>query len=292
MLPNTKFIVLTIFSFIICGALFAQSKNTISIHTAHTSLIFSVKTNKKVYQTYFGQKLLNESESLKLPLTNHEAFVTSGTDNLFEPAVKVKHADGDPSLELLYQNHTEKAIDGNQTAVSILLKDPQYPVQVVLHFTSYYKEDIIKAWTEIRHQEKKPIIISHIASSMLHFDSKDYWLTQFHGDHAREANAIENKLTPGIKTLDSKLGTRASKYQSPMFLLALDKPAEENSGELIAGTLAWTGNFRFLFEIDQLNSLRVISGINPYSSEYSLEPGKPFVTPEFIFTYSDKERNY
>ncbi|HJY22740.1 MAG TPA: alpha-galactosidase, partial [Hanamia sp.] len=53
-----------------------------------------------------------------------------------------------------------------------------------------------------------------------------------------------------------------------------------------AGTLAWTGNYEYTFEVDQRNGLRVISGINPYASEYSLQSAETFTTPAFIFTYS------
>ena len=64
--------------------------------------------------------------------------------------------------------------------------------------------------------------------------------------------------------------------------------SDENEGQVIAGTLGWSGNFRFLFEVDEKGSLRVISGINPFASEYSLLPGKVFRTPSMIFTFSDK----
>jgi alpha-galactosidase len=121
---------------------------------------------------------------------------------------------------------------------------------------------------------------------MLHFDANNYWLTQFHGDWAMEMRMQESQLTSGIKIIDSKLGTRADMYQTPSFFLSLNKPSGENDGAVIAGTLAWSGNFQFLFELDEKNSLRVVSGMNPFASEYSLEPGKSFVTPEFIFTYS------
>jgi len=96
----------------------------------------------------------------------------------------------------------------------------------------------------------------------------------------------ESQLTSGIKTIDSKLGTRADFYQTPVFFLAKDKPADENSGQVIAGTLGWTGSFQMLFEIDNANSLRMISGMNPFASEYHLKPNENFVTPEFIFTFS------
>ena len=77
-------------------------------------------------------------------------------------------------------------------------------------------------------------------------------------------------------------------FCSPFFILSLNQKAQENEGEVIIGTLAWTGNFRFTFEIDQNNGLRVLSGINPYASEYELKPNEIFRTPEFIFTYSSQ----
>ena len=76
-------------------------------------------------------------------------------------------------------------------------------------------------------------------------------------------------------------------YQTPVFFLSLNEKSDENNGELIAGTLGWSGNFQFLFEVDEKGSLRVMSGINPFASEYTLEPGKTFKTPSFIFTYSN-----
>lgn len=75
-------------------------------------------------------------------------------------------------------------------------------------------------------------------------------------------------------------------FVSPFFQVSLDNPSEENAGEVLVGTLGWTGNFRFTFEVDHQNHLRVISGINPYASEYSLPANEVFRTPDFYFTYS------
>lgn len=96
----------------------------------------------------------------------------------------------------------------------------------------------------------------------------------------------ESELTSGIKIIDSKLGTRAQIFQSPEFQIALGKPATETQGDLIAGTLAWSGNFQFAFELDEKNDLRILAGMNPFASEYALKPNENFTTPAFIFTYS------
>ena len=96
----------------------------------------------------------------------------------------------------------------------------------------------------------------------------------------------QTELNFGKKVLDSKLGSRASMFMPSFFQLSLDAPATETQGNVLVGTLAWTGNYRFTFEVDHNDRLRVISGINPYFSSRQLKAGETFTTPDFIFTYS------
>jgi alpha-galactosidase len=274
-----------VLSIIVCFACFAQSEKQIVINTQHTSLVFSVGKNGKLYQRYLGSKI-----SSRLPFSAEamEAYIPSGTDNQFEPALRVVHADGNPSLELKYSaDATVKSAD-DIAVTRITLNDPVYAVEVVLQITAYDKEDIFKIAAEIENHEKTPVTLTDFASAMLHFNANKYILTQFHGNWAKEVQMEQSELTSGIKIIDSKLGTRPNIYQTPTFFVSLNKPAEENTGELVAGTLAWTGNFQFKFEVDEKNALRVIAGINPFASLFVLKPGNTFKTPEFIFTYSNQ----
>lgn len=277
-----KYITVTLALFL-SAALTAQTVKPIIIETKNSLLVLSVGSNQRLTQSYLGKKLpAAEYEQLK---GGREAYLTAGMENQLEPAIRMIHNDGNPSLELLYVSHTI-ANSANISRTAITLKDPVYPVEVILHYMTYYKEDVIKCWTEIKHHEKKPVLVTQYASSMLHFTANEYWLTQFHGDWAREVNMVEEKLTNGIKIIESKLGSRTNFYNTQAFFVSLNNPSTEIEGELIAGTLAWTGNFKYTFEVDQRNGLRVISGINPYASEYSLQPGETFTTPAFIFTFS------
>ncbi|HMH24085.1 MAG TPA: alpha-galactosidase [Puia sp.] len=255
----------------------------IVIATRTVSLILNAAKGGRLYQSYLGKKMEGFQH---IPPGHHEAYATAGMDNLFEPAIRMVHADGNPSLELGFVESKTETISSNVSTTSITLKDPQYPVEVILHFTAFYQEDVIRTWTEIRQHEKKEVVLTDYASSMLNLDADKYWLTQFHGDWAKEVRMQESQLTSGIKIIDSKLGSRANIYQTPMFFLSLDQPATENEGEVLAGTLAWTGSFQFKFEIDERNSLRILTGINPYASDYKLRPGETFTTPEFIFTWT------
>ena len=258
----------------------------ISIETKNTSLVLNIESSKRVTQAYLGKKIA--ASEYDLLTGGREIYLTAGMENQFEPAIRAIHNDGNPSLELLYVSSTNTKKDNNVSTTNIVLKDPVYPVEVTLHYTSYYNEDVIKAWTEIRHNEKKAIELTEYASSLLHFTANEYWLTQFHGDWAREMQMVEEKLSNGIKSIESKLGTRTNFYQTQAFFLSLNKPSTETDGDVIAGTLAWTGNYKYLFEVDQRNGLRVRSGINAFASEYFLQPDEVFTTPEFIFTYSNQ----
>jgi alpha-galactosidase len=262
---------------------FPQTIKPIVIETGNSMLVLTVGDNKRLLQSYLGKKL--SSSTMDQLKGGREVYLAAGMDNQFEPAIRMVHNDGNPSLELLYVSHTIKDSTNTKHTV-ITLKDPVYPVEVMLHYVSYDRENVIKTWTEIRHHEKKPVLLTQYASSLLHFNADKYWLTQFHGDWAREVNMVEEKLTNGIKTIESKLGSRTNFYNTQTFFVSLNDPSTEKEGELIAGTLAWTGNFKYIFEVDQRNGLRVISGINPFASEYHLSPGETFTTPAFIFTFS------
>ena len=270
----------------ISATLSANGKTVIPITTDDISLIYKVDDkNGRLYQSYLGQKLSFDSDIVQLPLGN-EAYLTHGMEDYFEPAIRVLHNDGNPSLLLKYISHENKQLQPGVDETVILLKDDKYPVEVKLHFIAYPKENIIKEYAEISHQEKKPVTLYNYASSLLHLNGSKYFLTEFAGDWAHEVNMKETELAFGKKILDTKLGSRANMFCSPFFLLALDRKAEENAGDVLFGTIGWTGNYRFTFEVDNENGLRVLSGINPYASEYSLKPNEVFRTPEFIFTYS------
>lgn len=266
-------------------ALKAADKPVITISTDAVNLIYKVADNGRLYQSYLGKRLNHASDIAFLPMGT-EAYITNGMEDYFEPAIHVLHNDGNPSLLLKYVSHSVKQVSPGVEETVITLQDDKYPVTVVMHFVAYSKENLIKAYTEISHKEKKPVVLYKYASSMLHLNRDSYLLTEFAGDWASEAHMKDVPLEFGKKVLDTKLGSRADMFCSPFFQLSLDGKAGENCGEVIVGTLGWTGNFSFVFEVDNKNELRIVSGINPYASEYNLKPNEIFRTPDFYFTYS------
>ena len=270
----------------------------IRISTDNTDLVLKVapKTGR-LYQTYLGQKLLNDSELCGLDwvqvagsdgsnsVRGWEAYSTSGNEDYFEPALGVTHFDGNATTYLYYVDSSVSTVEGG-TKTTIRLRDDKYPLNVTLNYVAYPKENVIKTWSEISHDEKKPVTLTQYASAMLYFNEPVYYLTEFSSDWAKEAQMKSQKLEFGKKVLDTKLGSRAAMHTHPFFEVGLNGPVNENHGEVLMGTLGWTGNFRFTFEVDNVGNLRVIPGISPYASNYELKAGEVFTTPEFIFTIS------
>lgn len=275
----------------------AVDAQTVRVSTNNTDLVLKVSPKGRLYQVYFGDKLKNAADYDNLTWNTyaasdgavstrgHEVYAGSGNEDYFEPAVAITHADGNMTTYLYYKGVETKAIDGG-TETIITLQDNKYPDTVKLHYAAYDKENVIKAWTEISHNEKNPVTLWRYSSTMLYFDASKYFLTSYHSDWAKEGRPETVQLTAGKKIIDTKLGTRAAMHTEPFFELGLNEPAKENEGNVVLGTIGWTGNFRFTFEVDNVGGLRVIPAINPYASDYKLRAGETFTTPEFIFTTS------
>ena len=262
---------------------------TISIQTDHTQLVLKVNSQKRLCQTYLGERLSSQTDlsQLSMPqaglssstIKGLEAYPVMGTEDYYEPTFEIRHADGNPTSVLKYVKHSQQ---GNET--SVVLRDELYPVEVTLYYKAFPEEDIIQQWAEIKHEEKGKVYLGRYASSMLYFEAPNYYLTEFSSDWAKEMQMLSQELQFGKKVVDSRLGTRANMMAQPFFEVGLGSPVSENEGTVLMGTLGWTGNFRFTFEVDNQHILRVVSGINHDASIYLLGKGDVFRTADFFFT--------
>ena len=214
--------------------------------TAHNVVLLSSGKSGDLSFVYFGKKLSDTSEYQKvieaykdpLDYTGQlaSAYTPSGSRNLAEPAISVTHSDGNNSLDLKYISHRLAKMNDDISLLSIKLMDPVYPFEVTLYYKIYYQEDAIEQWCVIRHQEKGDVTLNKFASANLYLKADSYWLRQYHGDWVKEMQPEESELTHGIKTIDSKLGTRTNLFEPSVFMVSLNKPATEDEGSVLYGS--------------------------------------------------------
>lgn len=279
------------------GAYTQEVKPTlISVETDVLSLVFKTDAAHRLKLVYFGEKL-NAKEALLAKRFLHrpdteesfipESYPTYGRRNYLEPALKVTHADGSITTELMFVGYETK-VENNKIGHIIKLKDVHYNFYVELIFEAYQKENIITQQVKFTNQEKGETQLHNFYSFYLPINTQSYYLTQFHGTWAREMQLQESQLTAGIKAVESKKGNRTTQSENPSFILSLNQKAKPYEGEVIMGSLAWSGNYKLNFELDETNQLNILAGINPFGATYPLKSKQNFVTPKMVFTYSNK----
>ncbi|WP_338395910.1 alpha-galactosidase [Fulvitalea axinellae] len=283
------------------GTLKAQTTGKIiHVNTDDVSIVLSVDENGIPVFRHFGKRLAHPEEvtlesrdlapNYGYRYDLRQAFPTFGAGYIYDPMLKVTHADGNLSTDLKFEGQRTwlDANDRNITHTELTLKDRVYPLTVKIFYDAYAKENVITQRMSVTNSGKKPVMLEEFASSFAHFKRKSYHLTHFAGDWASEMGSMEEELFEGTKVIDSKSGTRSSRFQNGSFMLSVDAPGQEKYGEVYAGALAWSGNFRMAFHRDHQGQLHVLAGAHPFGSAYPLAKGEVFETPKMVWTYSDQ----
>jgi len=252
---------------------------SLSLTTSTFAIDFQIAKDGRLYQHPLGAGAKKGNQRTE------EAYPQAGDGYIWEPALQAVHADGNTSTVLLCEEVTRTNEAAGRELVQVKLRDPVYPFEVTLCFRMHQTLDVIEQWAEIRHRESGAVKLERMASSSLLLIPTNLYLTHFYGDWANEMNPVTELLTPGAKVLDSKLGVRAHQFGNPSFVLSLDGSAQENSGRVLGGSLAWSGSFQCAFEHNG-QQVRALCGVNPFASAYHLQPNTSFVTPVMLWVWS------
>ncbi len=252
-----------------------------SVRTKDFAVNFEVGDDGRLYQRTVGVADVNEELQ-----RDDEAYPQAGDGYIWEPALQTVHADGNTSTALIFEGVIRTSAGTGRELTQIKLHDPAYPLAVTLNFLADHERDVVEQWTEIVHHESGPVILERVASTALLLPATGVHLTHFFGDWAKEMlSPITESITPGTKVLDSRIGVRADQFRNPSFVLSLDGPPAENSGRVLAGSLAWSGSFQCAFD-DNGQGVRALCGVNPFASAYHLKPGETFTTPKMIWVWN------
>ena len=271
----------------------AVQQQVVSVETENTSLVFLVDGKGQVYTRHYGARIAEPAQYLEEALREEDyntcdglAYPATGGRFVGEPALQVKYADGTHNTELYFTGVSAGEREGCRVT-TLSLKDYVTDLAVNLVFEAYPKEDIIVTHTEILNGGKQPVELLNYASSSLYVQADNYLLTHFWGAWATDMQMEHELLGHDLKVIESRRGTQATQGNNPSFLLSLGaREFSETAGEVIAGALAWSGNFRLSFERDSGGRLNILTGISPFASAYPLAAGATFTTPDMIYTWS------
>ena len=272
-------------------ATFENDTKTFRLDGGDVSYVFGVNPRGELQQLYWGGRLAaTDRFPQATPMPEWASFDTSYTntpqeyagwgDGLYnEPALKVTFTDGNRDLVLHYENYkaTEHGFD-------VVLKDIKAAIFVTLRYSIDPDTGILARSATIENKDSQPITIEQAVAAAWALPPSHYTLNYLTGRWAGEWTLTQEPIHPGARVIESRRGS-TSHQANPWFAIQSGDP-DENHGEVWFGALAWSGSWRITVEQDQLDSVRITGGFNPFDFGYLLKPGESLETPIFYGGYA------
>jgi alpha-galactosidase len=272
-------------------AIFDPATKVFRLDGGDVSYVFGVNARGELQQLYWGGQLASSDHfpaAAPMPeqasfdssyTTTPQEYVGWGAGLFVEPALKVTFADGNRDLVLHYDSHTIN-VDG----FDVVLKDIDRKVYVTLHYAIDAESGILARSATIENREAQPITVEQAAAAAWTLPPAHYTMNYLTGRWAGEWTLTQEPVHPGERVIESRRGS-TSHQANPWFAIQ-SGPADENHGEVWFGALAWSGSWRITVEQDQLDSVRVTGGFNPFDFGYVLHAGEKLETPVFYGGYA------
>lgn len=222
-------------------------------------------------------------------------YPVSGVGDFRITAAAVRHGDGSSALDLRYQGYALKkgkyeipglpavyAGEEEAETLEIYLKDAAADIEIILKYGVLEQSDVITRSAVIKNEGSAAVTVTSAHSFCLDIPYGEWEWMHFHGRHAMERQAERAKLIHGIQEIGSVRGT--SSHQHNPAVILCEKGATETKGLCIGAALMYSGSFQAQVELDQLNQVRLVMGINPKTFSWRLETGEAFYTPEVILS--------
>lgn len=258
------------------------------IATDHVCWFLQAEPGRPLQQNGFGSKFSSapgQPAILPYPLRG-------ATNFMLDENLRIVQADGAHTVELVCDRVEVRMLAEGVRENRFFLIDRSYPVRAEYVVVAYQKEDVIKAHLELINEGKEPVTLLNRDSAFVAFDLKsDAYLTSFSGEWAREMTGYrEEKVISGITKRQHRGAVRTAWPEWAGFFLSLDGEAKEDSGEVFAAALAWTGSWQYKVSLIPETSwhtrpeLFISAGVQ--EDPVRLEAGARYVTPELVMTYS------
>lgn len=175
---------------------------------------------------------------------------------------------------------------GISQTLKLYLEDKVANLRLTINFTTYEDSNTISTFSEVENIGTEAVFIHKIMSAMLDLPSQDMVVHTFQGAYGREKTYRSHDLSQGIFEISSSRGA-SGHGQTPSVILSTPE-TNESSGEALAVQLMYSGNFEMKVQRNQLDEIRLLTGINEDNFMWELKAKENFSTPVALLTYSDQ----
>ncbi|MBH1939932.1 alpha-galactosidase [Mobilitalea sibirica] len=288
---------------------FDEKQKVFKLDTPNTSYCMGVADHfGYLIHIYYGKKLKGSDITFNLPMLSAKnktwfmdsvwmEYPTGGIGDFREHCLEIRTEEGYNSLEIGYISHViyegKPKLEGlpatyadekSCKTLEITMHDPIIKLDIILIYTVFNDIDIITRSVKIKNTSEKPVYLTKVLSACLDMPYKEFEMLTLHGSWARERHIQTKKIGYGRQGVFSERGETGQ--QDHPFLALTTPGTSQTMGEVYAMHFVYSGNFETQCEVTQLNSVRMVMGINPYHFCWKLNENEVFTAPEVVMVYS------
>lgn len=300
--------------------IYKEQDRLFTLHTQHTTYQMQVDDLGFLRHLYYGRSI--EQMNMKYLNVHYDrgfsgnpyemsADRTCSTDTFFQEysgfgvgdyrihGVEVINGDGSHGADFRYVGHQIRdgkyeipglpcAYDngGEAQTLVITLQDVVTKLELHLYYGVFEKTDMITRAAEFVNGGCSRIMLNKTASVCLDVAPGDWDLIHLAGRYNMERQAERVPLMHCVQCIESKRG-QSSHHHNP-FIIVCDHHATEDTGNCYGVMLVYSGNHKTEIELDQLDQVRIVSGIHDAAFAWKLESGEHFYTPEVLLSFTHR----
>ncbi len=270
----------------VAGPVWAAPTEPIDLTTAHYQVSYAVRAGGELELV----QVKSRDGSWRAPFGGlvFSADPAAGTGNTAAQPdwVSIRKPGGAPSA-FRYESHSAVNELPGVEHVTIRLRDQADPVRLELHFRVHAATDVIEQWQVLANDMKTPVQVERLDSAGWTGNAQaGVFLEWFDSGHKKEAARPEHEqLVRGSRVIEGRDGNRHLLGPLPAFVLGFGKAPDESSVPCVVAALAWSGNARLSFEVNDHDSLRASAGVSHWGMP-TIEPGKTMASPACVYAFS------
>lgn len=190
---------------------------------------------------------------------------------------------GKPALPGLPATYVERPEEAQTLRLN--LRDPVTGLCVQLLYSLFEDSGILTRSAAFRNEGHTEVRLLEAASASVDLFGTDFEMLHLWGGWAMERSPERLRVMHGVQGISSRRG--ASGHEHNPFLALVHPDTTEQTGEVYAMSLVYSGDFAAHCGANAYESTRMTLGMNPETFCWLLQPGEAFQTPEAVLVYVD-----